>query len=121
MGVFVRVVDCVYGRAAAGLAVRLIRDADGVLTQQWNLLTDDDGHIWGPPNPPLPQGTYELEIDLEGYFAALGFMPVNSAATVRFHLPAVDYRYSLTVLVTPSTCVVSTNVGMSAGRQLGDD
>ena len=119
MGVFVNVVDCVYGRAAAGMSVRLIRDADGLLTQQWSLLTDDDGNIESPLNSSLPQGTYELEMDLKGYFTALGFMPLNSALTVRFHLPGGNYRYGLTVLVTPSACIICTKVEMSAGQPLG--
>ena len=106
MGVSVSVVDCVYGRSAAGLAVRLIRDADGLLTQQWNLRTDEDGRIPEPSSPPLLHGTYELELDLEGYFGTLGFMPLNSAVTVRFHLPGDTYHYELTVLITPSACMV---------------
>jgi len=105
MGVSVSVVDCVYGRPAAGMAVRLIRDADGVLTQQWSDRTDDDGCISAPPGSSLPPGPYELELDLEGYFTSLGFMPLNSAITVRFHLPSGSYHYGLTVLVTPSACI----------------
>ncbi len=110
MGVLVSVVDCVYGRAAAGMAVRLLSDADGLLTQQWSLLTDDYGNISESVNSPLPPGTYELEIDLEGYFAALGFMPLNSTVIVRFHLPGGEYRYGLTLMVTPSACIICNKV-----------
>jgi 5-hydroxyisourate hydrolase len=106
MAVSVSIIDCVYGRPASGLAVRLLRDADGVLTRQWSLRTDDDGRVSAPPVPPLPHGTYELEIDLESYFATLGFLPLNSAVTVRFHLPGENYHYVLTVLVTPSACII---------------
>jgi len=106
MSVSVSIVDCVYGRPAVGMAIRLIRDADGVLTQQWRLRTDDDGHISGPADTPLPHGTYELELDIEGYFTTLGFMSLNSAITVRFHLPGGNYHYCLAALVSPSACIV---------------
>jgi 5-hydroxyisourate hydrolase len=110
MGVLVSVVDCVHGRPAAGMAVRLLSEADGLLTQQWSRLTDDGGHIPEPVNSPLPPGSYELEIDLERYFAALGFMPLNSTVTVRFRLPGGEYRYGLTLLVTPSACIIFNKV-----------
>lgn len=110
MGVLVSVVDCVHGRAAAGVAVRLLSEADGLLTQQWRLLTDDDGHIIEPAGSPLPSGNYELEIELERYFAALGFMPLNSTVIVRFRLPGGQYRYGLTLLVTPSACIIFSKV-----------
>ncbi len=110
MGVLVSVVDCVHGRAAAGLAIRLLSTADGLLTQQWSLLTDDEGHILEPANSPLPPGSYELEIDLEGYFTKLGFMSLNSTVIVRFRLPGGGYRYSLTLLVAPSACIIFNQV-----------
>jgi 5-hydroxyisourate hydrolase-like protein (transthyretin family) len=87
------------------MAVRLIRDADGVLTEQWRDRTDEGGRATGPPNSPLPHGAYELEIDLEGYFTTLGFVPLNSAITLRFHLPGENHHYGLAVLVTPSSCI----------------
>jgi 5-hydroxyisourate hydrolase len=105
MSVSVSVVDCVYGRPAVGMAIRLIRDADGVLTEQWRDRTDEGGRVTGPPNSPLPHGVYELEIDLEGYFTTLGFVPLNSAITLRFHLPGENHNYGLAVLVTPSSCI----------------
>jgi 5-hydroxyisourate hydrolase len=105
MSVSVNVVDCVYGRPAIGMAVRLMREVDGAFTEQWHDRTDDDGRISGLQNSPLPRGSYALELDLEGYFCTLGFMPLNSAITMRFHLPGEDHHYRLSVLVTPSVCI----------------
>ncbi|HTT52196.1 MAG TPA: hydroxyisourate hydrolase [Streptosporangiaceae bacterium] len=105
MSVSVRVVDCVYGRPAVDMAVRLMREVDGVLTEQWRQRTNDDGRISGPAGSPLARGAYALELDLEGYFCALGFMPVHSAVTARFRAPGEGRQCRLSALVTPSACM----------------
>jgi 5-hydroxyisourate hydrolase-like protein (transthyretin family) len=105
MSVSVSVVDCVYGRPAVDMAVRLMREVDGVLTEQWRQRTNDDGRISGLPDSPLARGSYALELDLEGYFCALGFMPLHSAVTMRFRAPGENRHSRLSVLVTPSACM----------------
>jgi 5-hydroxyisourate hydrolase-like protein (transthyretin family) len=105
MGVSVSVVDGVYGRPAVNMAVRLMREVNGVFAEQWRHRTDDDGCIPGLLSSPLARGSYALELDLEGYFSILGFMPLNSAVTVQFHTPGEDHRRQLSVLVTPSSFV----------------
>lgn len=105
MSVSVSVVDCVYGRPAIGMAVLLMREVDGVFTEQWRDRTDNDGRISGLHNSPLPRGSYALELDLESYFCTLGFRPLNSAITMRFYMPGEDHHYGLSVLVTPSACI----------------
>lgn len=105
MGFSVSVIDGVYGRPAVNMSVRLMREVDGVLAEQWRHQTNDDGCISGLENSPLPRGSYALELDLKGYFSTLGFMPLNSAMTMQFHTPGEDRHRQLSVLVTPSTCV----------------
>jgi 5-hydroxyisourate hydrolase len=102
MSVSVRVVDCVYGRPAVNMAVRLMREVGGVLTEQWRDHTDDDGHIPGLRNSPLKRGSYALELDLEDYFCTLGFTPLNAVITMRFRTPGEGRHNQLSVLVTPS-------------------
>jgi 5-hydroxyisourate hydrolase len=104
MSVSVNVVDCVYGRPAVNMAVRLMREIGGVLTEQWRDRTNDDGRVFGLQNSPLTRGSYALELDLEGYFCVLGFTPLNSAITMRFRAPGEDRHCRLSVLVTPSAC-----------------
>ncbi|SRR6266487_356980 len=108
MTVSVNVVDCVYGRPAVNMAVRLMREVDGVFTEQWRDRTNDEGRVRSLQNSPLTRGAYELELDLEGYFCTLGFMPLNSACTMRFRTPGEDRHYQLSVLVTPSACFTFT-------------
>lgn len=105
MSVSVNVVDCVYGRPAVNMAVRLMREVDGVLTEQWRDQTNDDGRIPGLQNSPLARGSYALELDLEDYFCTLGFAPLNSAITMRFRTPGEGRHCQLSVLVTPSACI----------------
>jgi 5-hydroxyisourate hydrolase-like protein (transthyretin family) len=104
MSVSVKVVDCVYGRPAVNMAVRLMREVGGVLTEQWRDRTNDDGRIPGLQNSPVTHGSYALELDLEGYFCALGLAPLNSAITMRFRTPG-ESHCQLSVLVTPSACI----------------
>src|SRR5260370_15722722 len=104
MSVSVNVVDCVYGRPAVNMAVRLMREVDGVFTEQWLNRTNDEGRVLSLQNSPLARGSYALEFDLEGYFCALGFTPLNSACTMRFRSPGENRHYRLSVLVTPSAC-----------------
>lgn len=107
MSVSVSVVDGVYGRPAVNMAVRLMREVDGVFTEQWRHRTNDDGSISGPQNSPLTRGSYALELDLEGYFCTLGFTPLNSAVTMRFRMTDEGRHYRLSALVTPSACLTS--------------
>jgi 5-hydroxyisourate hydrolase len=104
MGLSVSVVDCVFGRPAVSMSVRLMREVDGVFAEQWRHQTNDDGFISGLQNSPLTRGSYALELDLEGYFSTLGFTPLNSAVTVRFRSPGERHHCRLSALVTPSAC-----------------
>jgi 5-hydroxyisourate hydrolase len=110
MNVSISVVDCIYGRPATGMPVRLSRVHDGVLTEQWRDQTDDRGRISSLHKPPLPHGSYELEFDLDSYFRTLGYAPFNSTIILRFHMPTESHHYELSLLVTPSSCVAFREV-----------
>jgi 5-hydroxyisourate hydrolase-like protein (transthyretin family) len=105
MSVSVHVIDCVYGRPAVAMPVGLSREIDGEYREQWRDETDGDGRILALLKAPLPRGSYALELNLDGYFRKLGLMPVNSAITMRFHIPSETHYYGLSVLVTPSACI----------------
>lgn len=105
MSVSIRVIDCVYGRPAAGLRASLSRELDGVAVKQWSDQTDEDGCISGLTKPPLALGPYILEIDLESYFRALGYESLNSAVSVRFRVINETGHYGLSVFITPASCM----------------
>jgi 5-hydroxyisourate hydrolase-like protein (transthyretin family) len=106
MSLSIRVVDCVYGRAAVGMPVTLHREASNGSSQQWREETDDDGRISSLLKSPLARGSYVLEFDLDRYFSTLGFASSSSAIAMRFHIPSETYHYGLSVLVTPSACSI---------------
>jgi 5-hydroxyisourate hydrolase-like protein (transthyretin family) len=101
----IRVVDSVYGLPAAGMPVDVIREFEGTVVQQWRNHTGDDGCISGLAEAMQGRGSYTLIFDLDGYFGKLGYAPLNSAFSVRFHLPRDSRHCGLSVLITPSSCV----------------
>jgi 5-hydroxyisourate hydrolase-like protein (transthyretin family) len=105
MSLSISVIDCIYGRSAIAMPVRLSREIDGVFAEQWHDQTDDRGSISGLHKPPLPPGSYTLEFDLEAYFRTLGYASFHSSIMLRFHVPSEAHVYELSLLVTPSTCV----------------
>jgi 5-hydroxyisourate hydrolase-like protein (transthyretin family) len=105
MSVSVCVVDCVYGRPAVNMPVRLMREVGGVLTEQWRDRTNEDGRVPDLQNLSLQRGSYALELDLESYFCTLGFTPLNAAITMRFRAAGEGRHSQLSVLVTPSACM----------------
>lgn len=46
MSVSVRVVDCVYGKPAIGVLIRLSSQIDGTWTEQWRDRVGEDGRSW---------------------------------------------------------------------------
>ena len=105
MGVYIRVVDCVYGLPAAGVPVDVIREFEGTVVQQWRNHTGDDGHVSELAEAMQGRGSYTLTFDLDGYFRKLGYAPLNSTISVRFHMPRDSHNCSLALLITPSSCV----------------
>jgi 5-hydroxyisourate hydrolase-like protein (transthyretin family) len=106
MSLSIRVVDSVYGRSATGMHVCLSRSHEGLLTEQWREQTDEDGRISGLQKPPLARGSYTLEFYLEDYYRQLGYAPLNSAISVRFYVSNETRHHGLTVVITPSSCIV---------------
>jgi 5-hydroxyisourate hydrolase len=105
MSVSIRVMDCVYGLPAVGVPVDVTRELEGTVVQQQRSQTGDDGYISGLPEAMQGRGAYTLIFDLDGYFRKLGYAPLNSAISVRFHLASDSHHYGLSMLVTPSSCV----------------
>ncbi len=102
MSVSVQVNDAVHGRPATGIGVRLHRDADGIWVEQDQATADDGGLVSGWANARFPRGVYQLEIDLDGYFASLGTISLFPAVIIRFRILDPDYAQHISLLVTSS-------------------
>jgi 5-hydroxyisourate hydrolase len=102
MSVSVQVSDAVHGRPATGIGVRLDRDAAGVWVEEARATADDGGLVSRWQHTRLPRGVYQLEIDLDGYFARLGAISLYPAILVRFRILDPDYGQHISLLVTSS-------------------
>lgn len=108
MGLSTHVLDTMHGRPAAGMAVRLYTTREGQATLVKALTLNADGR--NPEGPlldssSLKAGTYRLEFDVAGYFAALG---VSLPEPSFLHLVCLDFgvsdpaqHYHVPLLVSP--------------------
>ncbi|MEU7474428.1 hydroxyisourate hydrolase [Lentzea sp. NPDC042327] len=110
MSVSVRVIDGIYGRPAAGLAVSLSRQSDGGSVRRWTGRADESGQVLSLRELSLPRGAYRLEFDLGEYFNTLGYAPRNSAIGVSFTTNR-DRVHRITLLVTPANCFIFSEDG----------
>ena len=110
MSVSVRVIDGIYGRPAAGLAVSLSRQFDGESLPRWTGRADESGQVLSLRDLSLPRGAYRLEFDLGEYFNTLGYAPRNSAIGVCF-TASRGRAHRITLLVTPAACIIFSEDG----------
>ena len=108
MGLSTHVLDTMHGGPAAGMAVALYTMSDGgtaTLVARYTL--NDDGRTDRPlyDAATLRTGTYRLEFDVEGYFAARGVaLPQpNFLGKVRLDFGIADatQHYHVPLLVSP--------------------
>jgi 5-hydroxyisourate hydrolase len=102
MSVFVQVIDGTYGRPAAGVAVRLERDVEGVWTEQRRDMTGDDGNIVRLCDGKLTRGTYRLEFDVDSYFSSLGIAPFCPTVAMKFRMSDPAQLHRISLIITPS-------------------
>jgi 5-hydroxyisourate hydrolase len=102
MNISVSVINCMHGRPAEGVAVRLERKVGGEWVELAHGRTDENGWLgnWHPA-PVLGRGIYRLELDLDSYFGNLGIIPFHPSAIVAFRAVDPAQTYQLPVLATP--------------------
>jgi hydroxyisourate hydrolase len=103
------VLDVVRGRPAAGVAIELLRHAQGasaaesVAQAQTNADGRTDEPLLGPGE--LVVGVYELVFDVGGYFEAQGLVqedqPFLSLVPIRFGVADPAASYHVPLLVSP--------------------
>jgi 5-hydroxyisourate hydrolase-like protein (transthyretin family) len=104
MSVSIRVVDGVYGRAAAGLFVTVSHELNGATVDKWRDQAGEDGCIPDLIRTPHARGSYALGIDLEGYFSKLGYRSLFSTVTARFRVADDTRDHALSIIITPASC-----------------
>ncbi|MFI9271109.1 hydroxyisourate hydrolase [Kitasatospora sp. NPDC052896] len=103
MSVSVHVIDASLGMPAANLRVRLRGRTDLAWEDLAHSSTDHLGRLahWHPAG--LTRGTYQLVLDLDGYFAELGAAPLYPRAIVEFRLSDPSTDLHLPMMITPTS------------------
>lgn len=118
MKVSVQVVDCAFGVAADSVRVRLSRRVDSDWCKVAEGRTDSNGTFREWHDSTLPAGTYQLEVDLDAYYADMGITPFMPRAIVEFDLTDAPGDLLIPLLVTGNSFFVyRSGPPMTAGAQ----
>jgi 5-hydroxyisourate hydrolase len=98
MSISVHVLDCMNGCAAADMAIRLCRDLGDAWQDQARGRTDAAGRL---VIRPVARGIYQVECDLDGYFAGLGVTPFYPRISIVFRVSDVAAAFAISLLITP--------------------
>jgi len=109
MRIAAQVVDCTYGRSAAGVRARLERAGDDGWAAVAEAETNPDGCIEAWDGRLPGRGLYRVIFDSDGYFAGLGastaypevviiFRTGNDSDGCRVHVTLSPYSYSAHVV-----------------------
>jgi 5-hydroxyisourate hydrolase len=100
MSITVSVIDSLHGRMAGGVTVRLESPVRGEESFQGR--TGEIGQLndWQPPLVLRP-GVYRVEVDIDGYYATLGIMPIYPRVIVMFRVLNPNDQYHMPILITP--------------------
>jgi 5-hydroxyisourate hydrolase-like protein (transthyretin family) len=93
----VQVVDCVYGRPADGVRAQLRYPGDPAPVR--TEVTDDTGRCHLMLHDERPSAAYQLVLDINSYFVALGIRPSCPEAIVTFR---ADITESILLVLTPT-------------------
>ena len=93
-GITTHVLDTSTGRAASGVAVRLLRDDHQVAAGA----TDDDGRWGAVPDAAPESGTYRLVFSTGDYFGGASFHP---RVTVEFTVADPAEHHHVPLLLSP--------------------
>jgi 5-hydroxyisourate hydrolase-like protein (transthyretin family) len=123
MRLYTNVVDCAYGVVASNAEMHLRQQHN----EQWRHVarcwTDADAGRVEWDFPELQGGTYQLEINIIGYYATLGILPLHPRVIVEFYVLDSSLDLNLTVLITANSFHIyrinSSSVEPLGGRQEG--
>lgn len=97
-------IDGTSGRMADGVGVVLHRQVDGRWAERSEITTDEHG-CWSSSGQA--RGLYQLDIDIDAYYATSGIVPFYSRITMTVRLGDTDEPQHMSVLITPYSLVTS--------------
>jgi 5-hydroxyisourate hydrolase len=106
MKLSVQVVDCAFGVAADNVHVHLSRRVKSDWRRVAEGRTESDGTLREWHGNTLPAGTYQLEVNLDGYYADMGITPFMPRAIVEFNLTDTAADLLIPLLVTGNSFFV---------------
>jgi 5-hydroxyisourate hydrolase-like protein (transthyretin family) len=116
MKLSVQVVDCAFGVAADNVRICLSRRVKSDWCRVAEGRTDSAGTLREWHNDTLPAGTYQLEVNLDAYYADMGITPFVQRAIVEFDLTDTAADLLIPLLVTGNSFFVYRSVPpMTAG------
>jgi 5-hydroxyisourate hydrolase len=104
-GIFllIRIIDCVYGRPAVGVSARVMTNPQGKIKEYARCRTDATGRMTLELEEKPASRLFQIDFDINGYFAALGVTPFYPKISLNFRMPVHISHYKLIVLITPSS------------------
>src|SRR5580704_10375234 len=99
----VHVIDCAYGASAANVEVCLRRRTQEAWVDVAQGVTSVMGRLEDWHDGPLKTGTYQLQFNLDSYFAALGIIPLYPRALIEFRASDPTMDLHLPLLITPNS------------------
>lgn len=102
MSISVEVIDCMHGRPAEGIAVRLESQVGGAWGEPTRGVTDENGLLreW-QPSLVVARRIYRIELDIDRYYATLGIVPFLPRVTITFRVLDPAERHHLPISITP--------------------
>jgi 5-hydroxyisourate hydrolase len=102
-GISTHVLDLTRGKPAAGVVVRLSREADGHWSEVSKRTADADGRVKTMlrENETLESGRYRLHFETAAYFRGRGIEPFHPFVEIAFEVRRADEHYHVPLLLTP--------------------
>jgi 5-hydroxyisourate hydrolase len=102
-GISTHVLDLTRGKPAAGVVVRLSREADGHWTEVSKRITGADGRVKTMlrEHETLESGRYRLHFETEAYFRGQGNEAFHPFVDIAFEVRRADEHYHVPLLLTP--------------------
>jgi 5-hydroxyisourate hydrolase-like protein (transthyretin family) len=113
MSLTIRVVDCQNGRAAESVSLVL----SGPHAQLARGSTDEKGifRYSGSSNGDSHHGVYQLDLDIDSYYASLGLIPFYRKIATILRLADAEQDYVVAVLITANSFVSYVTKGNAPG------
>ncbi len=102
MSITLSIIDGTFGCPAEGIAASVAhRLEDGAWRDSALCTTDENGQIRWDLEYVSHRGVYRIEVATDGYFAALGMVPVQPVITLTARIEDPASGHHISMLITP--------------------